>query len=397
MLTARRLLARTSLLSSLPSCCFAKYPLQNNTKAYYARKKSSSDLLEPATPSRKSKKIVEEENNPLENEEKNKEEQDTSDMSSTTNAFSSKMPTDFSKLFEKMKKKLTNAPDQKIFEVGSVNYHVCNALALLLSENYREKLFLALEEFDKAVDISLEQKLFGFISDSAFVFLKDQLISSKRGNQDLVVMLLHAIVYERKNPEEALKILGTVIEFDPTVAEAFYFRALIQFRTMHNEQKAKEDLLMSIKIKPDYYQAYNLLGQIQQNYMFLSNNPQIVKNKVLEYLNKALELNPEYAPAYINRAITNMDTNSLEAIKDLKIALRFDERNPLVYFHLASIYSELGQVQSALDNFNKAIEYQPNNPILYQYRGDVYLKQLQDKTQAQKDFLKAQQLIHSSR
>ncbi|GJM34921.1 MAG: hypothetical protein DHS20C18_39220 [Saprospiraceae bacterium] len=72
-------------------------------------------------------------------------------------------------------------------------------------------------------------------------------------------------------------------------------------------------------------------------------------------LNKAIYLDPQFAEAYCNRALLNLQTNDLEGAKeDLQTAMSLNETLPYNYLHLGLYHQKSGDFALALEQFNKA-------------------------------------------
>ncbi|MCM8815063.1 MAG: DUF1588 domain-containing protein, partial [Candidatus Omnitrophica bacterium] len=94
----------------------------------------------------------------------------------------------------------------------------------------------------------------------------------------------------------------------------------------------------------------------------------------LENFNRAIELNPEYAIAYNNRAVLYCSIGKWElALKDFDTALKYepDYVDPLKNRGIA--YLILKDMKSAIRDFTRAIEKDPKNGELYNYRALSYL------------------------
>ncbi|MGB4604399.1 MAG: tetratricopeptide repeat protein, partial [Bacteroidales bacterium] len=104
-------------------------------------------------------------------------------------------------------------------------------------------------------------------------------------------------------------------------AAYIYYHRAIAYRFSKDYDNALNDLNKAIDLYPDYYLAYNMLGNIyfdQEQY-----------DAALKYYQKAIELNPDYVVAYYN---------------------------------VANIYYEQGNYSAAKNYFNKIVILDPNGP-----------------------------------
>ncbi len=103
----------------------------------------------------------------------------------------------------------------------------------------------------------------------------------------------------------------------------------------------------AIRIKPDFFPAYNNLGTACKHRGDAS--------RALQLYAKALEINPRFAEAYSNRASVYLGMRKTkEAIEELKTAIRLDGSNPYSYYDLGNVYFSLGRYSDAESNYEKA-------------------------------------------
>ncbi len=101
--------------------------------------------------------------------------------------------------------------------------------------------------------------------------------------------------------------------------------------------------------------------------------------KAVDYLSKAIQAQPNYANAYIQRGMAYIELGSYQsAIQDYNQALLFttDPNSLAKISDKAGVaYAHLGQYKKAIDGFNKAISLKPDYPDAYNNRGIVYFLQ----------------------
>jgi tetratricopeptide (TPR) repeat protein len=117
-------------------------------------------------------------------------------------------------------------------------------------------------------------------------------------------------------------------------------------------------------------------------------------DKAIKDLNRAIQLNPNYALAYNNRGNAYYALNKFEkAMDDYSQTLEIDPNYATAYYNLANIYAEkLKQYEKAIENYNKAVELDPNYAVAYNSRGVAYYYLMQYK-KAIVDYNKAMELI----
>ena len=83
--------------------------------------------------------------------------------------------------------------------------------------------------------------------------------------------------------------------------------------------------------------------------------------------------------------------NDQQAIKDYDKLIELDPKNAVVYFSRGTAYGRLGNDQQAIKDFDKSIELDPKNAVVYSDRGYTYFR-LGNDQQAIKDYDKAIEL-----
>ena len=110
----------------------------------------------------------------------------------------------------------------------------------------------------------------------------------------------------------------------------------------------------------------------------------------LKYSTRALEIKPDYKPAYSNRALTYMRLNrNEEAIKDWEKFLQYQPDAADVYNSIGSCYLAMGKYQESLEPINKAIALD-QQAAFYLNRSHAYYN-LKNIELAKKDALSAVQ------
>ena len=125
----------------------------------------------------------------------------------------------------------------------------------------------------------------------------------------------------------------------------------------------------------------------------------------LQDLNKTLELTPDFALGYFERAVARYKSlkagNNTEVapvqteirviMADFDKAIELSPRMAFAYFNKGNVYAELGDYTSALTAYNKAIELKPDLGEAYYNRGYVYY-QLGDRERGSYNLSKAGEL-----
>lgn len=142
-------------------------------------------------------------------------------------------------------------------------------------------------------------------------------------------------------------------------------------------------LQKAIEIYPEYWDAYNNLGLV-----YKYNNQLELAEKVFDLL---LKKNPNYTKGYYNQATVQLAAEKgKEALENFRI---YSKTNPSaqVYSSMGTIAGTLNDFESARGYFLKVIELEPNNISAYNYLGTAE-GFLGRPTEAIKYFQKATQL-----
>ena len=114
--------------------------------------------------------------------------------------------------------------------------------------------------------------------------------------------------------------------------------------------------------------------------------------KAITYFNKAIEINPDYLIAYLERAHCYEEMYYFDkAIKDVEFVLGKDKANPLAYNALGNIYFGKADPLKAIECYSKAIKISPSYTRAYYNRGYIY-NEIGQKKDACADWKKAASL-----
>ncbi|KZC14004.1 PREDICTED: mitochondrial import receptor subunit TOM70 [Dufourea novaeangliae] len=192
------------------------------------------------------------------------------------------------------------------------------------------------------------------------------------------VHLLRATFYFLLGQHEtAIDEFATIINSD-TASNATKVNALVKRATLYinleNPEKSFCDYEMAIELDPDCSDIYFYKGQAN----LLMDKIQEAK----EDFKKAVDLNPKFGVAYVQKcytdyhyALINRDIElSNEAMKGFEMAFEKYPDCPDCYILYAQVLSETQEYQKADSYFAKAIEKHPYNASFYVHRGLLQLK-----------------------
>jgi TolB-like protein/tetratricopeptide (TPR) repeat protein len=176
--------------------------------------------------------------------------------------------------------------------------------------------------------------------------------------------------------KEARKLFEQAIGLDPEYAQAYVALAdtvaLLadgsrNFGILKPEiakQLAEQHLAKALVRVPEYAEAYAVQGRV-----FDLGNEQ---DSALSAFNKAIELNPSLAIAYMWKYLLLMDMGREgEAFSTLKIALSLDPESITIQFNLGTELSRRGDLHEAKNHFNNLVTEYPSSPLGYAGLADI--------------------------
>ncbi|BAY23782.1 TPR domain protein [Calothrix sp. NIES-2100] len=168
---------------------------------------------------------------------------------------------------------------------------------------------------------------------------------------------------------------------DSSALASKYYEQGRKFRQEGNNQAALEQYNKAIELNPKYANAYVSRGIVRDD---LND-----KQGALQDYNQAIELDPQYAIAYYNRGIVRDDLSDEQgALKDYNQAIELDPKYVNAYINRGIVRKNLGDKQGALQDYNQAIALDPKDADAYYNRGNLR-KSLGDKQIALKDYNQA--------
>lgn len=174
------------------------------------------------------------------------------------------------------------------------------------------------------------------------------------------------VIEEPDNQREikALTRLGT----NSQLREAASRTAWNVAYTLYKEKKASERipfLNRAIELVPDYKQAYNsrsiAYGDLKEY------------KRTIEDCDQAIALDPKYVMAYNNRGNAYSDLKEHQrAIEDYNQAIALDPKYALAYNNRGIAYRSLKEYERAIEDYNQAIALDAKEAMAYNNRGNAY-------------------------
>jgi tetratricopeptide (TPR) repeat protein len=151
--------------------------------------------------------------------------------------------------------------------------------------------------------------------------------------------------------EEAIEDYNKVIALSPEDAELYVRRGQAWARS-GKSQSAERDFSKAIEIDPENALAYAERGALA--------NKRGQHDAALTDLNQALALDPSLIDARYNRALAYVRLDQAEQAKpDIATILKAEPRFADVYLLRGEMLEAEGQVEAALDDYRKAVQFDP--------------------------------------
>jgi len=202
----------------------------------------------------------------------------------------------------------------------------------------------------------------------------------------LIVLIMLCLVYgyltwsRNKDWRNDLTLWTAVLKRQPNSVKA-YNNIAFYYRNEENYQLAQEYLQKALEIKPEYSLAYVSLGELYMD--------QGQFGKAIEYFKKAISLRPNYAASYHNLGFSYHNLGKVkEAEENYQQAIAIYPKYYQSHKNLAVLYLSQQRHDEAMVKFYRALELQKNDYESYFGLGLSYLYQ-GEKTLAKEYFQKA--------
>ena len=120
------------------------------------------------------------------------------------------------------------------------------------------------------------------------------------------------------------------------------------------------------------------------------------KNEAIEVMFKILQTEPKNANAlnYIGYTYADLGINLVEARQMVKAALEIEPEDGYIMDSMAWVYYRMGQHKKALEVLLEATRRVPRDPVIQEHLGDIYLS-LGKKAKAAEAYQKALEYEHN--
>ncbi|KAI8926612.1 hypothetical protein BC831DRAFT_511557 [Entophlyctis helioformis] len=186
--------------------------------------------------------------------------------------------------------------------------------------------------------------------------------------------------------DDAMEILYTLIDMDPSNADLYILRAKL-YRSLQNVDFAHIDLQHAMQLAPDHPEVPGLRHYVLSVAVDLKNKAtdQIIKKQpstAVWYLNHAIELDPDDWTILFRRGVLLAEIHNYDgALEDLLNVLSYPERDTTrdqeIKNHIGSVYNKIGIIayqngalDEALAKFTTALTFNSAEPVVWKNRAD---------------------------
>lgn len=191
------------------------------------------------------------------------------------------------------------------------------------------------------------------------------------------------LIVEKSNYRLAIADLEKSLKLLPDYPQAYLNRGFCR-EQMNDIPGAVNDYRMAAKLSPSTYEPHAALA-----FLFTSTGKK--RDALLEY-DSAIALNPAFLEGFYRRAMIRMESGDFSlALDDLNEVIRLNEKYPDAYANRGIVKFQLQDYQGALDDLSKALMLNDQSAETYLNRGRVYFWLKKDQN-ARSDWEKAARL-----
>ncbi len=166
------------------------------------------------------------------------------------------------------------------------------------------------------------------------------------------------LLFERGFVQEAREVVNTGIAIDPNSADLHYYLG-----NLHNEARELDEAVAcfqkALALQPNYAPAYQGLAMAHSN-LGTALQAQGKFDAAAAAYRRALELRPDHAQAHCGLASVSHSQGRLnDAIQSYKTALSLQPDFTVAWVNLGNVFQDLGALPNAIDSYQAAIALEP--------------------------------------
>ena len=180
--------------------------------------------------------------------------------------------------------------------------------------------------------------------------------------------------FENHDYQRAIEDHTAALQLNPNYEPAYNGRAIV-YNELGRFDEALRDCDEAVRRYPNYWVFRNTRGVVLAH---RGDHEQAIREpgkaardyaEAIEEYNKATEVNPSFAPAYMNRAVSYGETGRLDdALADYDRAIALKPDYPGAYFNRGNTYADREDYDRAIGDYTRAIALKPDYREAYYNR-----------------------------
>ena len=164
-------------------------------------------------------------------------------------------------------------------------------------------------------------------------------------------------LYENNKLNDAKKICSKIYKKNPNHFDNLRLLNFIHFKNK-DFSTALDFINKAIKINPNFAEAYNEQGNALNELKKLE--------EAIKSYNNAININPEYADAYYNKGLVFHELKKLEsAVQNYDKAIKINPKHIMSHNNKGFALQQLKKVDASLKSYNEAYKINPNFNFLF--------------------------------
>lgn len=213
----------------------------------------------------------------------------------------------------------------------------------------------------------------------------------KLGDETFIIVALQErarVFHDLGENNKSIDDYSRIILLDSLNYEAYVSRGIVRVNNNFSGVfKDSEKMALNEKMNNSHFLRQKGDGQSIDVHESISKN----NREAIADFSTAIRIKQDYSFAYYNRGNVFVDLGlDKDALEDFNKAIEFDKKSDY-YMARASLYKSLKEYTKSLNDFNVSIELDPQNGFAYFNRG-LLKEELKDFKSAEKDFRKAEEL-----
>jgi tetratricopeptide (TPR) repeat protein len=206
--------------------------------------------------------------------------------------------------------------------------------------------------------------------------LDDKGLDSTKGshheNSKAYFFSLANTYYDKNKFDLAIENYSKAIELDANYTEG-YIRRGISYYNIKEFNKAFYDFNKALRLDPKNTFALENLSKVKAKLQENSKQPSSGKEKIKKE-REGIE-SSDTVDNYINRGDENLKNGEISlAIENFNKAIQLNPEFAAAYTFRSKAYSQIGKYEKAFEDNDKALELEPNYPFAIYQRGYLYLQ-----------------------